>query len=77
MPSGETKLVDNSTPAANDASFTATFTSGWTSVSSDARAVVRDVEYHSGVPMPSNQRSQLAEELRHTKRTKKGTDLFS
>ena len=69
LPSGETKLVDNGTLAANDASFTATSTSGWTSISSDARAVVRDVEYHSGVPMPSNLRTQLAEELRQVDHT--------
>jgi filamentous hemagglutinin len=69
LPSGETKLVDNGTPAADDASFTATSTSGWTSISSDARAVVRDVEYYSGVPMPSNQRTQLADELRQVDHT--------
>ena len=67
--SGETGVVGTGKAAANDASFTATSTSGWTSISSDARAVVRDVEYHSGVPMPSNQRTQLAEELRQVDHT--------
>ncbi len=69
MVSGETGVVGTGKAAANDASFTATSTSGWTSISSDARAVVRDVEYHSGVPMPSNQRTQLAEELRQVDHT--------
>jgi hypothetical protein len=31
--------------------------------------VVRDVEYYSGVPMPSNQRTQLADELRQVDHT--------
>lgn len=56
-------------PAANDANFIATSTSGWTKISGDARAVVRDVEYHSGVPMPSNQRTKLADELRQVDHT--------
>ncbi|WP_425594377.1 HNH endonuclease, partial [Pannonibacter phragmitetus] len=38
--------------------------SPWTQVSSDARAVVRDIEAHSGVQMPSSQREHLAGELR-------------
>ncbi|WP_125833337.1 HNH endonuclease [Pseudomonas sp. v388] len=67
--SGETGVVGTGKAAANDASFTPTSTSGWTSISSDARAVVRDVENHSGVPMPSTQRTQLAEELRQVDHT--------
>ncbi len=38
--------------------------SPWTQVSSDARAIARDIENATGVPIPSNQRSQLANQLR-------------
>ncbi|MBA4152283.1 MAG: hypothetical protein C0509_06955 [Acinetobacter sp.] len=44
-------------------------TSGWTDLARDARAVVRDVEAHSGVRMSSNQRALLADELRHVDHT--------
>lgn len=67
--SGETKVVGGSAPAANDASFIAPRPSGWTSISSDARAVVRDVESHSGVQMSASQRAKLADELRQSNHT--------
>ncbi len=38
--------------------------SPWTQVSSDALAIARDIENAAGVPIPSNQRSWLANQLR-------------
>jgi len=41
-------------------------TSGWTSISRDSRAVLRDIEAHSGVSVPQSQRELLANGLRQT-----------
>ena len=39
-------------------------TSGWTTVSRDARAIVRDIEEQTGISMPRNQRLELSDHLR-------------
>lgn len=47
---GQSSLAANRTP--------------WTQVSSDARAILRDVEGRTGMTIPSNQRSLLADQVR-------------
>lgn len=40
------------------------FSPSWSQISSDSRAVIRDIETNTGVPIPQNQRDQLANQIR-------------
>jgi hypothetical protein len=73
-PKGKMLSLTDDVARAGTAPNTAGGRSPWTQVSSDSRAIIRDIEGHSGISVPSGQRSRLADQVRGRDHTVPASD---